>query len=79
MGRIASIITVPSSASIPYIKPCGENPNKTVCEETIRIMKAAEHFRADLHREPVRRSYYLQMFLRKRAGKALCRPMTPPE
>lgn len=42
MGRIASIITVPSSASIPYIKPCGENPNKTVCEEAIRIMKAAD-------------------------------------
>jgi hypothetical protein len=22
-----------------YIKQCGENPNKTMCEETIRIMK----------------------------------------
>ena len=38
-----------------------------------------KHFRADLHGEPVRRSYYLQMILRKRAGKALCRPMAPPE
>jgi hypothetical protein len=24
---------------LPYIKSCRENPNKTVCEETIRLMK----------------------------------------
>jgi hypothetical protein len=24
---------------LPYIRLCGENPNRTVCEETIRLMK----------------------------------------
>jgi hypothetical protein len=26
---------------LPYIKPCGDNP-KIVCEEAMRIMKAAD-------------------------------------
>ena len=32
-------LTHAEAEMLPYIKPCGENPNKIVCEETIRIMQ----------------------------------------
>jgi hypothetical protein len=35
-------LTHAEAEMLPYIKPCGENPNEIVCEETIRIMKAAD-------------------------------------
>jgi hypothetical protein len=35
-------LTHAEAEMLPYIKPCGGNPNKIVCEETIRIMKAAD-------------------------------------
>jgi hypothetical protein len=38
----AHSLTHAEAEMLPYIKPCGENPNKTVCEETIGIMKAAD-------------------------------------
>ena len=38
----AQPLTHAEAEMLPYIKPCGENPNKIVCEETIRIMKAAD-------------------------------------
>jgi hypothetical protein len=39
-ASLAAYALMHAEAEIPlYIKHCGENPNKTVCEETIRIMK----------------------------------------
>lgn len=35
----AYALTHAEAEIVPYIKSCGENPNKTVCEETIRLMK----------------------------------------
>jgi hypothetical protein len=35
-------LTNAEAEMLQFIKPCGENPNKIVCEETIRIMKAAD-------------------------------------
>jgi hypothetical protein len=35
----AYALTHAGAEILPYIKACGENPNWTVCEETIRLMK----------------------------------------
>ena len=35
----AYALTNAEAEIFPYIKFCGENPNRTVCEETIRLMK----------------------------------------
>ena len=35
----AYALTHAEAEILPYIKSCGENPNKTVCEETIHLMK----------------------------------------
>lgn len=38
-SAVAYAISNAEAEILPYIKSCGENPNKTVCEETIRLMK----------------------------------------
>jgi hypothetical protein len=40
-SEAAYSLTHAEAEMLPYIKPCGENP-KIVCEEAIRIMKAAD-------------------------------------
>ena len=35
----AYAVTHAEAEMLPYIKSCGENPNKPVCEQTIRMMK----------------------------------------
>jgi hypothetical protein len=35
----AYALTHADAETLPYIRLCGENPNRTVCEETIRLMK----------------------------------------
>ena len=38
-SAIAYALMDAEAGIVPYIRSCGENPNKTVCEETIRLMK----------------------------------------
>ena len=38
-SALAYAITNAEAEIVPYIKSCGENPNRTVCEGTIRLMK----------------------------------------
>lgn len=38
-SAVAYALTDAEAEIRPYIKSCGENPNKTACEETIRLMK----------------------------------------
>jgi hypothetical protein len=38
-SAVAYALTHAEAEMLPYIKSCGENPNKTACEQTIRLMK----------------------------------------
>jgi hypothetical protein len=38
-SALAYAITNAEAEMLAYIKSCGENPNRTVCEATIRLMK----------------------------------------